>query len=77
MVACEQAVLAARAGAALIARSGLIVGGGDPSDRFGYWPGRFAQAAQDGGAVLVLDPEDPPLHAPTLSTVLHAASEGA
>ncbi|HKX68875.1 MAG TPA: NAD-dependent epimerase/dehydratase family protein [Intrasporangium sp.] len=52
-VACEQAVLAARAGAALIARSGLIVGGGDPSDRFGYWPGRFAQAAQDGGAVLV------------------------
>ena len=52
-VACEQAVLVARAGAALIARSGLIVGGGDPSDRFGYWPGRFSQAAQDGRAVLV------------------------
>ena len=54
-VACERAVLAARAGAALVARSGLIVGRGDPSDRFGYWVGRFAQAAQDGGAVLVPD----------------------
>ena len=29
-----------------------------------------------GDAVLVLDPEDPPLYAPTLSTVLYAAGEG-
>ena len=57
-VACERAVIEARGGTALIARSGLIVGGGDPSDRFGYWPGRFAQAAQDGRAVLVPDCPD-------------------
>ncbi len=52
-VACEQAVLEARDGAALVARSGLIVGSGDPSERFGYWPSRFALAARDGGPVLV------------------------
>jgi 2'-hydroxyisoflavone reductase len=43
-VACEHAVLAARPGA-LVARSGLIVGYGDPSDRFGYWPARYDRAA--------------------------------
>lgn len=37
----------------LIVRPGLIVGPGDPSDRFGYWPGRFALAADDGEPVLV------------------------
>ncbi|WP_353511442.1 NAD-dependent epimerase/dehydratase family protein [Intrasporangium sp.] len=57
-VACEQAVLKGRGGRALVARSGLIVGGGDPSERFGYWPGRFAQARQDGHAVLVPDCPD-------------------
>lgn len=52
-VACEQAVVGARGPAALIARSGLIVGRGDPTERFGYWPGRFALAAEDGQPVLV------------------------
>ncbi|MGA9745984.1 MAG: oxidoreductase, partial [Nocardioides sp.] len=34
------------------ARSGLIVGAGDRSDRFGYWPGRLARA-RVGEQVLV------------------------
>ncbi|MDC5697448.1 NAD-dependent epimerase/dehydratase family protein [Intrasporangium calvum] len=54
-VACEQAVAEGRGGDALVARSGLIVGHGDPSERSGYWPGRFSQAARDGGPVLVPD----------------------
>jgi nucleoside-diphosphate-sugar epimerase len=55
-VACEEAVLAACPGA-LVARVGLIVGYGDRSDRFGYWPARSARAA-DQEPVLV-----PPLDA--------------
>lgn len=54
-VAAEHAVQEARSGDVLIARSGLIVGHGDPTERFGYWPGRFAQAARDGSPVLVPD----------------------
>lgn len=52
-VACEEAVRRARGDDALIARSGLIAGFGDPSDRFGYWVGRMALAVEDGGPVLV------------------------
>ncbi|MGN6754221.1 MAG: NAD-dependent epimerase/dehydratase family protein [Intrasporangium sp.] len=57
-VACEGAVRSVRSGDALIVRAGLIVGAGDRSDRFGYWPGRFALAAQDGGPVLVPERRD-------------------
>lgn len=60
-VACEQAVVADRGPAVLIARSGLIVGHGDTSDRFGYWPARFALAAEDGQPVLVPSRRDRPV----------------
>ena len=51
-VACEQDVQA-RAREALIVRPGLIIGPGDPSGRFTYWPERLAE----GGEVLA--PESP------------------
>ncbi|MEU4364390.1 NAD-dependent epimerase/dehydratase family protein [Promicromonospora sp. NPDC023987] len=59
-VACETLV---RAGTsqALVIRPGLIVGPGDPSGRFAYWPARFAEAARDGLPVLVPEPLDAPV----------------
>ncbi|MGH3758441.1 NAD-dependent epimerase/dehydratase family protein [Actinophytocola sp.] len=48
-VASETAVREAMGERALIVRSGLIVGPGDVSDRFGYWPARISR----GGRVLV------------------------
>ncbi|WP_347350102.1 NAD-dependent epimerase/dehydratase family protein [Intrasporangium sp.] len=59
--ACEAAVTLARGPDALLVRAGLIVGSGDRSDRFGYWPGRFALAARDGGPVLVPRRRDRPV----------------
>ncbi|HEY7719158.1 MAG TPA: NAD-dependent epimerase/dehydratase family protein [Pedococcus sp.] len=53
-VACEESVRAARAeGTFLLARSGLVTGPGDHTDRTGYWPLRFAHPAAVDGAVLV------------------------
>jgi len=53
-VACEHYVLGTfGAERSLIARSGLIGGPGDVSDRSGYWPWRFAKPAHDDGSVLV------------------------
>ena len=59
-VACEDACWAARGDNVLVARSGLIAGYGDRSDRFGYWPGRYALAQEDGGPVLVPERTDRP-----------------
>lgn len=50
-VAAETAVRTGLGGRAAVVRPGLIVGPGDPSDRFGYWVGRFALAGD--GPVLV------------------------
>ncbi|MDP9417620.1 MAG: oxidoreductase [Actinomycetota bacterium] len=53
-VACEEHVLAAYGTErSLLARVGLIGGPGDPFDRTGYWPLRFARPAAPDGAVLV------------------------
>lgn len=52
-VAAERAVTTALAGRRMIVRPGLMAGPGDDSDRFGYWPARFALAGD--GPVLVPD----------------------
>jgi 2'-hydroxyisoflavone reductase len=54
-VACEDLVLDRVGDRALVARSGLIAGPGDHTDRTGYWPLRFAHPASTDGAVLVPD----------------------
>jgi 2'-hydroxyisoflavone reductase len=55
-VLCEKAAEAAFPGRATIVRPGYIVGPGDPTDRFTYWPVRIAR----GGDVLAPgDPGDP------------------
>lgn len=53
-VAGENAVLERLPDRAFVVRPGLITGPLDPSDRFGYWPGRMAR----GGRVLVPDTPD-------------------
>ncbi|MCO1579149.1 epimerase [Crossiella sp. SN42] len=55
-VASEQAVNETVHGRALVVRPGLICGPDDVSDRFGYWPGRFAR----GGRAVVPDAPDQP-----------------
>ena len=53
---CEQAVRDAFGEGATIVRPGLIVGPGDPTDRFSYWPVRISR----GGELLAPgDSEDP------------------
>jgi 2'-hydroxyisoflavone reductase len=58
-VVCEQACRDAMGEAhVLAARAGLIAGYGDRSDRFGYWPGRVARAAD--GEPVITPPRDNP-----------------
>jgi nucleoside-diphosphate-sugar epimerase len=56
-VASENAVLSALGERAFVVRAGLLVGPGDPHDRFGYWPARFSR----GGRAIVPDAPDQPL----------------
>ncbi len=58
-VACERAVRDG-AGSATVVRPGLIVGPGDPSGRFAYWPARLADTA-DHPEVLVPGSADDPV----------------
>jgi 2'-hydroxyisoflavone reductase len=55
--ACESVVREAFGEQATIVRPGLIVGRGDPTDRFSYWPKRIAR----GGTVLAPGSPDDPL----------------
>ncbi|WP_440708723.1 NAD-dependent epimerase/dehydratase family protein [Herbiconiux sp. YIM B11900] len=63
-VAAERSSAAALGDRLLIARPGLIVGPGDPSDRFGYWPARLSRTGPavvptpDGRFVQVIDVAD-------------------
>jgi len=54
---CEQATGKAFPGKATIVRPGYIVGPGDPTDRFTYWPTRIAR----GGEMLAPGTPDDPL----------------
>lgn len=59
-VACEEACRESVAqDRLLVARAGLVAGYGDPTDRFGYWPARFAEVESEDEVVLV-----PPLDMP-------------
>jgi len=55
-VACERAVSDRMGGNALLVRPGLIVGPGDPSGRFAYWPHRMAESPT---VIAPGDPGDP------------------
>lgn len=54
---CERAAAAAFPGRTAIVRPGYIVGPGDPTDRFTYWPVRIAR----GGEILAPGSPDDPL----------------
>jgi 2'-hydroxyisoflavone reductase len=54
---CERAVMSTMPERALVIRPGLIVGPHDPTDRFSYWPLRFAV----GGEVLAPGPPSSPV----------------
>ncbi|HUL60163.1 MAG TPA: NAD-dependent epimerase/dehydratase family protein [Anaeromyxobacteraceae bacterium] len=63
-VLCERAVEQALPGRAAVVRPGLIVGPGDPTDRFTYWPvrldrgGEVLAPGEGGDPVQVIDVRD-------------------
>ena len=57
-ILCERAVEHGFSGNVLIVRPGIMVGPRDPTDRFTYWPLRFARALSGDGRE-VLAPGDP------------------
>jgi nucleoside-diphosphate-sugar epimerase len=56
-VACEQIVLDGAA-SSMVIRPGLIVGPGDPTGRFTYWPARLADAAAHPEVLVPGDADD-------------------
>ncbi|GAA1983562.1 SDR family oxidoreductase [Isoptericola halotolerans] len=57
-IACEQLVRDGVASAAVV-RPGLIVGPGDPTGRFAYWPARMRRVLEDPRSADVLAPGRP------------------
>jgi len=74
-VACERAVLES-CPEALVARSGLIVGYGDRSDRFGYWPTRFARSARSVSSAAPPVSSAEPILVPPLRDALQVVDVG-
>ncbi|MGB3633185.1 MAG: NAD-dependent epimerase/dehydratase family protein [Rubrobacteraceae bacterium] len=56
-IRCERVVKEKFDGPALIARTGIMVGPRDPTDRFSWWPERFTRVGDRGGEILA--PGDP------------------
>lgn len=56
-VACEEVVRAVAASATVV-RPGLVVGPGDPTGRFTYWPERLAAVGTDDRVLAPGDPDD-------------------
>ncbi len=51
-IRCEKAVEEVFDGPVFIARTGIMVGPRDPTDRFSWWPKRFTRTGDGGGEVL-------------------------
>ena len=56
-VACEQ-IVRAGAASAMVIRPGLIVGPGDPTGRFSYWPARMGDVPEHPEVLAPGDPDD-------------------